>query len=117
MDQHIVRNLSTVSQGTNVIFEQNIVEVQLENGKKLAATHGDNSYVMDNLVYSREFDYVCHGHTHRISDSRIDNTRIICPGAVSGPRYPDFPTVAVLDSKSDSLEFYNIDNPAKAFRI
>ena len=108
MDQYIIKSLETATHATNVTFRQNSIELPLENGKYLAATHGHNSYILDNLVYSKQFAYVCHGHTHRVQDTHSDSTRIICPGAISGPRYPDFATAAILDSAADSLDFYDI---------
>jgi putative phosphoesterase len=108
MDWNIIKSLESATHGTNVTFEQNSVELPLGNGKHLAATHGDNSYILDNLVYSKQFAYVCHGHTHSVRDTRSDNTRIICPGAISGPRYPNFATAAILDSAADSVDIYDI---------
>lgn len=50
--------------------------------------------------------YLCHGHTHRQADLTQNGTRIINPGALfRASAY----TVALLDTTSDRLTFYEID--------
>lgn len=50
--------------------------------------------------------YLCHGHTHRQADIRQNGTRIINPGALfRASAY----TVALLDTATDRLTFYEVD--------
>jgi predicted phosphodiesterase len=38
-------------------------------------------------------------------DQRIGKARVINPGALCHPRDPRYPTVAVLDTEADALEY------------
>jgi predicted phosphodiesterase len=49
--------------------------------------------------------YLCHGHTHCVTDQRIGGTRIINPGALQ--RAAQY-SVALLDTEDDTLSFYPI---------
>ncbi|MEM1444919.1 MAG: metallophosphoesterase family protein [Planctomycetota bacterium] len=51
--------------------------------------------------------YFCHGHTHRQADTQNNGTRIINPGALfRAAAY----TVALLDTATDRLTFYEVDS-------
>ena len=117
MDSHIIHQLKNKSRNTNVTFHHSTVEVPLGNNDYLIATHGDNDYLLDELIHGEQFPYVCQGHTHRASDVRHGSTRLICPGALSAPRHPDFPTVAVIDTTIDNVDFYDISNSQKTIQI
>lgn len=113
MDRHIQHKLELHSQGTNVTFEHSTAEILLENDRYLIATHGDNELLLEQLIAGKQFPYVCQGHTHKAFDSKYGPTRLICPGAISGPRFPNFPTAAILDSVQDSITFYDVSAPGK----
>ena len=55
-----------------------------------------------------QFPYVCHGHTHRLRDDRIGDVRVINPGALNHPRNPRHPTIAVLDTATDTLTIHDL---------
>ncbi len=110
MDSNLIHQLQSKARNTTVTFHHNTVEVPLGNNNYLVATHGDNDYLLDELVNGGQFPYVCQGHTHRASDSRHGSIRLTCPGAISAPRHPNYPTVAVIDTDADKVNFYNIAN-------
>jgi len=111
MDSHIQHKLELTSQGTNVTFEHRTAEILLENGEYLIATHGDNELLLEELIAAEKFPYICRGHTHKAFDTQYGSTRLICPGAISGPRFPNFPTAAVLDTAKNKIDFYDISTP------
>ncbi len=117
MDRHIMNTLAAVSQGTVVTYWPGTVEVPLGNEEYLIATHGDDEALLDELIRGRQFPYVCHGHTHRVRNERIGPVRVICPGAISAPRTPPFATVAVLDTTTDTVEFYNVMRPDRPIAL
>ena len=116
MDHNLKHQLASKTKGTTVTFDYSTVEVPLGNNNYLIATHGDNDYLLDELIRGEQFPYICHGHTHRASDIRHGSTRVIRPGAISAPRHLGFPTVAVIDSTTDTVDFYDISN-GKAIRV
>lgn len=74
-------------------------------GKTLAFLHGHQGAAAVNPLLEEGVDYLCHGHTHRITDERIGRTRVINPGALfRAARH----TVALLETSSDRLEFLTV---------
>jgi putative phosphoesterase len=72
------------------------------DGRRIAVTHGDNPAILQRITSEKRHQYLLHGHTHVARDQVIDGLRWINPGAVHrSPR----PSVAVLDTQSDSLRF------------
>jgi predicted phosphodiesterase len=67
--------------------------------------HGHEEARMHEALAARP-RYLCHGHTHRQADYRQGPTRIINPGALF--RAATY-TVALLDTVSDRLTFYEVD--------
>ena len=116
MDSHL-RGLDHAVERSAVTFSYSSVEVPLENGEYLVATHGHDLALLDSLIGGGHFPYVCHGHTHRAKDERAEEVRVICPGPLCGPRYPSFPTAAILDTGDDSLQFFNVRHPELPFSV
>ena len=56
-------------------------------GKRIGVFRGDDMRLVSQAARSGEFDYIFHGHTLRRRDEQQGRTRIINPGALSGPRY------------------------------
>ena len=63
-----------------------VYEGEIE-GVPLAATHGHLSDRLEELVRSRRYRLVFHGHTHRRRDETRDGVRIVNPGALGGIRW------------------------------
>jgi putative phosphoesterase len=91
-----------------VAFNPQMIVLPLGGGKFLAATHGNDPALLRKLISCGEYDYVCHGHTHVAADHREGRTRVINPGALFAPRGGRPPTVALLDSETDELEFVRL---------
>jgi putative phosphoesterase len=72
---------------------------------ELVYCHGDNQQAMDQAI-ADQATYLCHGHTHRVQDERVEQTRIINPGALFRAKTY---TVAVLDTAEDSVQFLTVD--------
>jgi hypothetical protein len=100
--------LRAAARAAGVTFSPVTVEVALGDGEHLIATHGDRPRLTAELVAGQQFPYVCHGHTHRIRDERIGKVRVINPGALLGPRGARGPTLAVLDTDADTVEFLDV---------
>lgn len=70
----------------------------------VAFTHGHLPEVLAQAM-QRQPTYLFHGHTHRMRDEKSGITRMINPGALHrAPKH----TVALLDTESDSLEFFEV---------
>ncbi len=80
--------------------------LHLERGE-LVFCHGDDAAALTRAL-ADHVRYLCHGHTHRQLDQRVDGTRIINPGALFRAREY---TVAVLDTAGDALSFHRVDGP------
>ena len=103
MDRHLAKLASAMAQAS-VTFGRRTVEVPLGDGRFLVATHGHHVHLLDELVAGAQFPYVCHGHTHRADDRRAGAVRVICPGALHGPRGRRDLTCALLDTAVDTVE-------------
>lgn len=106
-DRHFGR-LSARAEAGGVTFGPESISVELDDGRRLAATHGHDMHLLNELVSGGQFAYVCHGHSHRMRDERIGDVRIINPGALRGPRDQRHPTAAILDTQADTLEHVRV---------
>jgi putative phosphoesterase len=70
-------------------------------GQTVAFCHGHEPGRM-NEAFDRQASYLCHGHTHRATDHRRGQTRVINPGALYRARQY---SAAILDVATDSLTF------------
>jgi uncharacterized protein len=107
MDRHAGR-FAKEAKRRGVNFAADFLEVPLGEGEHLIAMHGDNEQLLCELVEGGQFPYVCHGHTHRTADKTFGSVRVICPGALTHPRCPKYPTVAVLDTDSGTVAFAEV---------
>lgn len=76
------------------------------DGKRIAAIHGHQLSTLMQLIQSQRYDYVFHGHTHRVRDERIGKTRVINPGALGGARR-DRRNFCILELSTDDLTHYS----------
>jgi uncharacterized protein len=100
--------LAKVAEQYKVQFAANFIEVTIGDGQHLVALHGDDEQLMRDLVEGAQFPYIVHGHTHRAADDTYGSIRVICPGALAHPRKPKYPTVALLNTEADTVEFYKV---------
>jgi len=80
----------------------------LINEKRIFVIHGDDRRKFIDAIQRKCYDYIFCGHSHKISDKKIGNTRIINPGALAG-RYGSQSTFAVIDLETDKLERFYIE--------
>lgn len=103
MDSHQLRELVSSARQAGVEFSTELVAVEIGGGRHLAATHGHDEVLLDELIVGQQFPYICHGHTHRVRDDRYRGVRVINPGALHHCRRPPHPTIALLDTDTDAL--------------
>jgi uncharacterized protein len=72
------------------------------DGHALALIHNGESSAARNLIRSRDYDYVIHGHSHHPRDEAFTDTRVINPGALGNTRWLR-PTFAILDLTTNDL--------------
>lgn len=82
------------------------LEISL-GGKDFYITHGVREHLIDEQAGAQIYDYILHGHTHRIRDELIGRTRIINPGALSSA--PKF-TFALLEPENDRLSIIEVES-------
>ena len=75
-------------------------------GKRIAAIHGHQLSALTQLIQSQRYDYVFHGHTHRIRDERIGRMRVVNPGALGGARR-DRRNFCILELTTGDLTHYS----------
>jgi putative phosphoesterase len=87
----------------------NLADLDLDS-RRIAVTHGDEPAILKRITAEKRHQYLLHGHTHVARDQMIGNLRWINPGAVHrSPR----PSVAVLDTRSEKLEFIPLNVPSQ----
>jgi uncharacterized protein len=96
------------SESLQIQFMGAFGEIELA-GQKIAVLHGDDARLKHQILHDQRHDYLLQGHTHVCMDERIGKTRLINPGALhrANPR-----TVALLDLRTNSLEFIKIPGGA-----
>jgi len=97
-----VEALEAAAARCGVIFSRRYVEVPLGRAKLLAATHGDDRALLDELVKCGRYAYVCHGHTHRARSARRGEVRIVNPGALRRSLDAWRATAAIIDTEFES---------------
>ena len=107
MDRH-PRRLAATAERAGVQFSERQIELDLGGGRHLAATHGHDASLLEELIRGQQFPYVCHGHTHRRRDERYGPVRVINPGALRHPRGHTGPSAAVLDTDADTLDYVSL---------
>lgn len=82
-------------------------EIEVD-GCRVAFTHGHLDLIISQATKSQP-DFLLHGHTHRISDTRQGHTRIINPGALfRANKY----TVATLSPASGTFDVLELNGVA-----
>jgi uncharacterized protein len=83
------------------------VIITLEN-RRIGMCRGDDQSVVNRWVKSGGFDYIFHGSTLRQRNEKVGRTRIINPGALSGPNYKNR-SGCVIDLGLDEVKFIDIE--------
>lgn len=78
------------------------------DGLSVAVLHGESLGEVRALAASESYDYVCYGHHHARERATEGRTTVVNPGA-HFPTVPDeHRTVAVLDTRSESVRFRSL---------
>ena len=75
-------------------------------GANIAWLHGDDHALMREVESSGRFDYLFYGHSHVAAERRVQNTRVINPGALHRVRQKTF---LILDVDSGVTETGVVD--------
>lgn len=77
------------------------------DGVRIAALHGEDRDHVDEVA-AGDYDLVCYGHHHEAERREVGDTTVVNPGA----HFPTVPerhrSVAVLDTVSGAVEFYDV---------
>ena len=85
------------------------------DGFRILFTHGHKYSVkydrfrLKMRVLEKNIDICFYGHTHVASIEEDSGKYFINPGSISIPSYPNFPTLALMDSKPNELNIKIID--------
>jgi putative phosphoesterase len=122
MDQPDAAALAASSAPGLTIARQGPLRIELD-GRMLAVFHGHEAEFGRWLAALEHratlpakvapCDYILHGHTHVPRDLRIGSVRLVNPGALERAAVH---TVATLDLRSDTLEFWQVDDGVSARR-
>jgi hypothetical protein len=108
VDRRHIEELAEAAEEAGVEFSEESLHIDLEDGERLALTHGHLDTLLEGLVRGGQFRYVCHGHSHRRRDERFGSTRVINPGSLHKPKSGHEYTVALLDTRTDQLEWLTV---------
>lgn len=97
--------------GLGLTWPEGPVELTLA-GRRIGIYHGHEKGFAE-AVRKTPYDYLLHGHTHRLNDGRVAGMRVINPGALHRVAIR---TVAVLDLATDELEFLELDAASSPFQ-
>jgi hypothetical protein len=96
--------LSRYAQPLGVAVDHPMGQIDLGDGRTLMFTHGDRDDLVRQAM-QRRATYLCHGHTHCRRDERLDQTRVINPGALHRAAVY---SAAVLDTAADRVDFLEV---------
>lgn len=89
----------------NCTYEGSHVELEAD-GKQIVGVHGHHADILEKLISSRHYDYVIHGHTHKIRNDKVGGVRVINPGAHFYST--KIKTVAILNTDSGEVKFIEV---------
>ena len=72
-------------------------------GVEFAVYHGTSEPIVDALLASGEYDYVCRGHTHERVHEERDGTIHLNPGGVPIPGREEPPAALVVDTDTGEV--------------
>jgi putative phosphoesterase len=78
-------------------------------GRKIALLHGDDEQRFREVTRSGDWELVCHGHTHKASQTRAGHTLILNPGALVRA-WPI--SIAVVELRQMEITTIPLDGPS-----
>ncbi|MCL2701251.1 MAG: YfcE family phosphodiesterase [Phycisphaerae bacterium] len=113
MDANLT-DLPRLADIAGVVFSWDSLAFSIGQNTCVAVTHGHNPRVMADLMENPANKFLFHGHTHCQRDEHVERgdraaaIHVINPGALHKPKSPTHPTVAVLDTDRDVVEFLDV---------
>jgi len=97
-------DLARYAEDMGIQVDHPLGRISLPDGGVLAYCHGHEEEPMEAALRDG-VRYLCHGHTHRASDTQKGATRVLNPGALfRANQY----TCAILDTDADSFDLINV---------
>ena len=82
---------------------------EIERGHLLIAVyHGTNAKRKASILQSGKYDLLICGHTHKIEEIQVGNTKLINPGTANGWFFGYKATAAILDTETKKPQFINL---------
>ncbi|WP_226483130.1 metallophosphoesterase family protein [Natrinema amylolyticum] len=78
------------------------------DGLSFAVLHGESKAEVEAIAAGETYDFVCYGHHHERELSEEGRTTVLNPGAHFLTKSEDDRTVAILDTRSESVEFRSV---------
>jgi putative phosphoesterase len=78
-------------------------------GAEFAVYHGTSEGIVDALLASGDYDYVCRGHTHERVHEERDGTVHLNPGGVPIPGRAEVPAAAIIDTAIGAVSFIDLE--------
>jgi hypothetical protein len=104
--------LGTAVEGIGGHLDDEFGEIEL-CGRKLAWTHGHHVRLLQDLERYDLYDYVFHGHTHRVRQERIGKTWVVNPGALYRCLKK---TCVVVDLPAGEIEYITVETQPRGRR-
>jgi hypothetical protein len=77
-------------------------------GARFAVLHGEDEQRVESLAQSGEYQYVCYGHHHERDLREVNGATVINPGAHFPTVADTHHSVAVLDTESGDVTFFDV---------
>ncbi|WP_222915955.1 metallophosphoesterase [Natrinema sp. SYSU A 869] len=78
------------------------------DGLSFAVLHGESKAEVEAIAAGETYDFVCYGHHHERERSEKGQTTVLNPGAHFLTKSEDDRTVAILDTRSESVRFRSV---------
>ncbi|SEW27976.1 metallophosphoesterase [Natrinema salifodinae] len=78
------------------------------DGLSFAVLHGEQLAEVEAIAAGETYDFVCYGHHHERELSAEGRTTVLNPGAHFLPQSEDDRTVAIVDTRSESVRFRSV---------
>lgn len=104
--------LSRYAKDIGVVCGEMLAKLSFD-GKLAVVTHGDDGRLVNRVLSEQIVDYLFLGHTHKMMDHRQGKVRVVNPGALQRAAEK---TVALLDTRTDALEFLSVTPSAQGSR-
>ncbi|MFP8954811.1 metallophosphoesterase [Natrialbaceae archaeon A-arb3/5] len=78
------------------------------DGLSFAVLHGESKAEVETLAAAEEYDVVCYGHHHERDLTEVGRTTRLNPGAHFPSTHADHQTVAIVDTRSESVRFQSV---------